>query len=664
MWKRFAFSIGIAVVLSASATYAVKAAISIPPLDPNKLVQKRISTIIYDRNKKVIAEIQPNQAEPVPLSSVPVELQQALIAIEDKNFYEHKGFDIQGILRAAYRNFSHGETVEGASTITQQLVKGVYLSSDRTYERKVRELSLAADLEKRYTKEQILALYLNHVFFGAESTGIQAASKTYFGQSIEDMKKDPPLERLAKCALLAGLPQAPTDYNPFVHPDMALKRRNLVLDAMARNGYITPVMRDQAKQAPLYVLKEKPKPPAPNAPYYVEYVLYEAAQRLHMPEENLFKGGYKIYTDFDPGIQNIMEKAFQDPNNFHPNAADGTPVQAGMVVEDPKTGSILAIMGGRGPHEFLGLNRAYQIKRQPGSSFKPLMVYGPAIDTGRYNAASILNDRRISFGGYTPQDWDRKERGQVTMRDAIRMSWNIPAVSLLNQIGVETGKAFAERAGIHFHEWDTGLALAIGGMTQGVSPIEMADAYSAFDNKGVRIPAHVIERISTDDDKTLYENKPEPVQVMKESTADAMTSLLQVVVNEGTGTNARIPGRPVAGKTGTTEMIETESGNKDAWFVGYTPRYLASVWMGFDHTDIDHYLNRGGSEIPARLFREVISRVEADLPPESFATGPTPYIKPPQQETEARKDQEKTAQDKNKEKEKGKEKTTKKSNDL
>jgi penicillin-binding protein 2A len=633
MWKRYLFSIGIAVMLSACITYAVKAAVPVPPLDVSKLAQKPVETVIYDRQQNVIAEIKPNQAEPVPLSAVPVELQQALLAIEDKNFYQHRGFDIQGILRAAYQNFTHGETMEGASTLTQQLVRGVYLNADRTYERKIKELTLAVELERTYTKNQILEMYLNHVFFGAESTGVQAASRTFFGQNVEELKKDPPMERLAKCALLAGLPQAPTDYNPFVHPDWALQRRNLVLDAMARNGFISADTRDQAKKEPLFLLEKKAAPPTPNHPDYVEYVLQEAAQRLNIPEENLFQGGYKIYTNFDPRIQNIVEKAFQDPNNFHPDAADGTPVQAGMVVEDPKTGAILAMMGGRGPHEFLGLNRAFQIKRQPGSSFKPLMVYGPAIDSGRYHANSMLNDRKVSFSGYMPQDWDRKERGQVTMREALRMSWNIPAVSLLNQIGIETGKAFAERAGISFDPWDTGLSLAIGGMTQGVSPLEMADAYSAFDNKGVRIPAHAVERIETDSGKILLDQRPEPVQVMKESTAEEITSLLQVVVNEGTGTNARIPERPVAGKTGTTEMVGAESGNKDAWFVGYTPRYLAAIWMGFDQSDLQHYLNRGGSEIPARLFREVISRAEEGLPPESFNTGPAPAAPSPKQET-------------------------------
>jgi penicillin-binding protein 2A len=626
MKKKLFISFLIALVVT-SVVFVVGCSVALPAFDPSKLDNLDHVTVIYDRNGNEVAKLKANNSTYVPLNKISKYVVEGVVATEDSRFYEHSGIDFRGILRAIYVDVIKGSKEQGASTITQQLARNVYLNQDKTFTRKIEEVFYAAQIERHFSKDEILEKYLNRAYFGAPnySLGVEAAAETFFGKPASDLN-------LAEGALIAGLPQAPSLYNPLVNPQAAIQRRNIVLDNMVKSGYITQQQADEAKKVPYQKpAVQKDSENEIKYPYYLDYVVKEASDLYQIPEDQIIGGGLRIYTNLDPKIQSIMEEEFQKDSNFPANWGNSQ-AQGAMVVTDPKTGGILGMVGGRGEHQLGGgFNRAFQMRRSPGSSIKPLVVYGPAIDSGKYGPYSLLNDQAgTRFGDYQPKDWDGRGRGQVTMMEALRESWNIPAVSLLQEIGIDTGKQFAERAGIVFDDSDNNLAIALGGMKNGVSPLMMADAYDAFDNNGVRIPAYAIKKIETESGSVIAEANPQQIQVMKAETARTMTSLLQVVVNSGTGMNAQLTtGQPVAGKTGSTEY-GAES-NRDAWFVGYTPKYVGAVWMGFD--DSSHGENvPEGSKIAAKFFSTVMSRVTKGEPMTYFES-------PPTQKTEPKKDE-------------------------
>jgi penicillin-binding protein 2A len=616
MKKKLFISFLIALIVT-SVVFVVGCSVALPAFDPSKLDNLDHVTVIYDKSGNEVAKMKPDNSTYVPLNKISKYVIEGVVSTEDNRFYEHSGVDIRGILRAIYVDVLKGSKEQGASTITQQLARNVYLGQEKTFTRKIEEIFYAAQIERHFSKDEILEKYLNRAYFGAPnySLGVEAAAETFFGKPASDLN-------LAEGALIAGLPQAPSLYNPLVNPQAAIQRRNIVLDNMVKSGYITQEQADQAKKVPYQ--KPAVKMDTQNEikyPYYLDYVIKEASDLYQIPEDQIIGGGLRIYTNLDPKIQSIMEDEFKKDRNFPANWGNSQ-AQGAMVVTDPKTGGILAMVGGRGEHQLGGgFNRAFQMRRSPGSSIKPLVVYGPAIDSGQYGPYSLLNDRAgTQFGDYQPKDWDGRGRGQVTMREALRESWNIPAVSLLQEIGIDTGKQFAEKAGIVFDDSDNNLAIALGGMKNGVSPLMMADAYDAFDNGGVRIPAYAIQKIETESGSVIAQANPQQIQVMKPETARTMTSLLQDVVQSGTGTNAQLTtGQPVAGKTGSTEY-GTES-NRDAWFVGYTPKYVGAVWMGFD--DSSHGENvPEGSKIAAKFFSTVMSRVTQGEPMTYFEAPP------------------------------------------
>lgn len=615
MRKKLMKSFLIALVATSVVVILAGWSIAMTTFDPSKLDMQDRTTIIYDKNGNEVMRLKAwDSSTYVPLSKISKYLQEGIIATEDSRFYEHSGVDFRGILRALYNDVISGAKVEGASTITQQLARNVYLNQEKTIWRKIQEAALAAQIERNYTKDEILEKYLNRTFFGPNAVGAEAAAEKYFGKHASDLT-------LPEAALIAGLPQAPSTYNPLVNPEAAIARRNIVLDNMVKNGYITQAQADEAKKVPYTKpAVQKDDQNTIKYPHYLEYVMHEAENVYHIPADQITGGGLRIYTNLDPKIQDIMQEEFAKDRNFPANWGSEE-AQGAMVVTDPKTGAILAMVGGRGEHQLGDFNRAFQMRRSPGSSIKPLVVYGPAIDTGKYGPDSLLNDQKgTTFGNYQPQDWDGGGRGQVTMREALRESWNIPAVSLLQEIGVENGMAFAEKLGITFDSSDNNLSLALGGMKYGVSPLMMADAYDAFDNGGVRIPAYAIQKIQTESGSVIAQANPQPEQVMQESTARTMTSLLQTVVLSGTGQAAQLStGQPVAGKTGSSEY--GSKSNRDAWFVGYTPRYVGAVWMGFD--DSSHGENvPEGSRIAAQFFSTVMSRVTQGEPMSYFGTPP------------------------------------------
>lgn len=557
------------------------------------------TSLIYDSNGNIAAEIYGEiNRLPVQLKDIPVHVQKAFVSIEDERFYRHHGIDLRAILRALTSYYSSGEITEGASTITQQTMKMLFLSPERTFSRKVKEAFLALDFETRYSKDGILELYLNQVYFGEGAYGIQSASKTYFNKDCSELL-------LEEGALLAALVQAPSVYDPYVNPVDSVRRRNIVLGKMIQQGHIAEEQGLEAQKKILNLNWEETS--SKRNSYFIDYVIDEATAIVG--ESKLFKGGLKIHTTLEGEIQNKAEKVFQRPGLF-----PDQDIEAALALLESESGAIKALIGGREYQTRRGFNRATQLLRQPGSAFKPVAVYAPAFELN-YRANSIISDTPFKAGSYEPHNSDGSYYGQISIQTAVQWSRNVAAVRLLNKIGIDSGYEMAKKLGFMLTEEDRCLPLALGGLTKGVSPLQMAGAYAAFANGGVYIKPYAISYIEDADGQIIYRH-PEGTPVMMPSTADTMKDVLRSAVEGGTGYRAGVSGIEIAGKTGTTELPDTAvfrglSGNKDAWFVGFSPRYTAAVWVGYDEKDMDrqHYLTSYGGNQPAEIFRLVIANV-------------------------------------------------------
>lgn len=610
--KRFWGGLGIAAALAGAAA-AAAVYVYVRNLDVSKLSQPLPApTLVLDRYGKPASELSSSRIEPVPLAQIPQSLRDAIVAVEDRRFYDHPGVDMQAIFRALARDIIKGGYTEGASTITQQLSKNMFLNTDKTISRKLREAAYALKVDMTYSKNDILETYLNSIYFGEGCWGVQGAAKTYFGKNVQELT-------LPESALIAALPKAPSRYSPLKNEEQALERRNTVLALMRDQGKITGQAYEQAKAAPLGVVKGRQADELKGRyPAYVDAVIEEAVNDYGFTEEQLLTGGLKITTELDPKVQNAVIDVYGNDSLF-PQSKPDQLIQSGAVVLDQRSGGIRAVAGGRGDGVFRGFSHATQLRRQPGSSFKPIIAYGPALEKG-YTPYTMLFDGPLNIGGYQPEDWDHRTRGQVSMQEAIVNSWNVPPVWLLSEIGIDSGLQFAAKLGIALPKQDRQLGIALGGLSEGVSPLQMAQAYGAFAAKGVLHPAHTITRIETADGHVLIDAKYEPQTVMQPATAAAMTYMLQDAVARGTGKNASM-NRPVAGKSGTTQLPATKeftgldaNAAKDAWFAGYTPELTAAIWVGYDSTDRDHYLLTSGGAVPAVLFREIMQRALADAP--------------------------------------------------
>lgn len=576
------------------------------------------ASIVVDRDGKQIAKLSvlEGNRELVPFGEIPKLVQDAFIATEDKRFYEHSGVDLLGIGRALVKDVIARSAVEGASTITQQLAKNLFLNADKTLFRKGTEASIALALEQQKSKEEILELYLNRIYFGGGQYGIKTASKYYFG--VSDLSQ----LKLWQVATLAAIPKAPTTYNPIRNPNNSMERRAVVLKLMLDQGIITEEEREAAAKV-VY----KPKVTTQqNSKYqaFVDYLVDEAQEKTGLSEEKLLSGGYRIKSTINTTAQQAMEAQFAKDSMFE-KSVDDIPVQGSMVIMDQYTGSLIAMVGGR-DYEKQGWNRVNK-KRQPGSSFKPIIAYGPAIETGDFFPWTTVEDVKQCFdnGKYCPSNSNRNPQysGSIPMKQAIKESRNVSAVWLLNEIGVTKGMAFAEKLGITLDkENDRNLAIALGGLYKGATPIEMARAYAAFANGGKLLDPHSILSIVNSKGNIVYEYEaPKAKQVMSESTAYYVTQLLQGVLQKGgTGVRANFGGRPIAGKTGTTQAgipnFKT-SGNRDVWFVGYTPEWTAAVWFGYDETNKEHYLKNGSGQAAA-MFSAVMKNAMKDIKHKSF----------------------------------------------
>ncbi|MGD0152809.1 MAG: PBP1A family penicillin-binding protein [Thermacetogeniaceae bacterium] len=586
------------------------AIITLPSWDPNKLTGSS-STIVYDRHDQAASQVFADENRtPVPLAELPPYLPQAFVAAEDNRFYEHIGIDPQAIARALWADLRGGAKTEGGSTITQQLVKNAYLSDVKSLRRKIQEAVLALVVERHYSKQEILEMYLNRILFGNGAYGIQAASVLYFDKNAKDLT-------LAESALLAGIVRSPSNYNPFASPDLAKRRQEIVLDQMVKYGKITQAEAGQAKQQKLQYHEGAKS--SYQYPYYTDQVISEAegilqqqGLTLDAAQNLIYKGGLKIYTALNMPAQQKMEDVFANKANF-PADYKGQQVQGAMVLVDQHTGQIQALVGGRQHSVMRPFNRATQAKRQPGSAIKPIVVYSPAIEKG-YTEAFVQDDVPATFGPKTFYNYDDQYRGLITMRIAVQNSINTYAVKLLNQIGVDYGYSYAIRMGITTLDpaRDRNLSLALGGITNGISPLEMAGAYSAIANQGIYIQPYAIRKILDQNGGLMYEAKPQQKVVMSEQTSYVMTDLLENVVKAGTGTNAQL-GRPAAGKTGTT------TDKTDAWFMGYTPEYTGAVWIGFDKEATMETMNDVfGATYPAYIWKAVMQKATEDLPVTDF----------------------------------------------
>ncbi|MHC0037041.1 transglycosylase domain-containing protein [Pseudoneobacillus sp. C159] len=569
-------------------------------------------TIVYDREEQVASNVLTNRTKGVTFEVLPKHVGDAVVAIEDERFYEHNGFDLKGITRAFFSNLVSGRITGGGSTITQQLTKNALLSQEKTYKRKIEELFLAVKIEKVYKKEEILQMYLNQVYFGSSSWGIGQASKKYFAKDITDIS-------ISEAATLAALLQAPNSLNPYHHYDRALKRRNVVLAKMMEKKMISKKEYQTALNEKINLKDGGGSFIERKYPYYVDAVIDEAVSKYGLTQEEILTRGYKIYTEMDQHVQSALEKVYKNDSRF-PRGRDGSIVQSGAVFMNPGNGGVIGLIGGRDETVFRGFNRATHLKAQPGSTIKPLVVYTPALEEG-YHPTSKLIDEPISFDHYKPENANKKFQGEVPMYKAVEASLNVPTVWLLDQIGLKKGTESLKRFGIPVEKEDEHLALALGGMHHGISPLQLAEAYSTFPNGGKRASSHLITKIVGPTGDLIAEHKGKTVKVTSKTVANEMTSMLLNVVESGTGKAAQIKGLPIAGKTGTTQLPYNDiNGAKDQWFVGYTPTIVGAIWLGYDKTDRTHYLSSSSSENVVPIFRAVMQEIQPHMANKNFPT--------------------------------------------
>ncbi len=570
--------------------------------DISKDILPPASSQIYDSAGNEIANIHAVENRmPVKIEQVPSNLQHAFIAVEDNRFYEHKGVDPKGLARAFYANLKDQEISEGGSTITQQLAKNAYLTQERTFKRKIQEIFLALQIEKQYTKQEILEMYMNQIYFGQGAYGVQAAAKIYFDKNVEDLN-------LSECALLAGIPKSPNYYSPFNNLQASLERRNTVLDQMVKYHYIRADEAREAKNTELVFAQPNRPEELKDAMYFINYVTNLMVDKYGA--DALYKEGLKIYTTLDLDIQRMAEQALLTylPNEY--TDANGIAQPEGAIVAiDPKTGYVKAIVGGRGTDQF---NRATMAERQPGSVFKPF-VFAAALENN-FTPDTIIEDKPITIDGWSPQNDSGRFSGSVTMRQAATFSMNVPTVKIAMALGMYQAINYAYQMGISTFVLegdpnDNNYATALGGMTRGVTPLEITNAYCTFANDGVFIPHIVITKVLDRNGNVLEEASSEGVQVLRPESAAALTSMLEDVISRGTGKSAKL-GRPAAGKTGTT------SNYVDAWFVGYTPDLVAGVWVGNDDNSPLPGIMGGG--IPANIWNHFMQNALLNIPVHDF----------------------------------------------
>lgn len=563
----------------------------------------KATTAVYDASGNKAGAIAGQKGTYIEYSQISSNAINAVLATEDRNFYHEPGFSVtgmaRGVLTTIYYRLLGSSVSVGGSTITQQLVKNAFLSQTQSINRKARELFLAIQVEKVYSKNDILTMYLNNAYFGDGVWGIQDASQKYFGVDASKLT-------VTQAAMLAGMLQSPNGYNPIDHRQAAKTRRDQVLYNMANSGKLTAAQAKAYAATAVGASEHTSDNSSYNYPYFFDSVIDEAISKYGLTESEIMNDGYKIYTTLNQTDQTNLQNDFED-TSLNPIGSDS---QAAQIVLNAKTGGVRAVVGGRGTHQFRGYNRATQMRRQPGSTIKPIVDYAPALSRG-FSYDSKLPNKQMSFGtnGYTPHNYNDYVSADVPMYQAIENSYNIPAVWLLDQMGVNVGYKAGIKAGLPLTTDDKNLSMAIGGLQKGVSPLQMAQAYTSFANGGVMSDAHFITKIVDATGKTVAEAKVKQKRLWSTKVANEMTQMMLGVYTNGTGVSADPSGYDVAGKTGTTEATSDESLNAatDSWAVAYTPDIVSVTWTGYDDNEvIPAYLSETAAPLVKTSLEQII----------------------------------------------------------
>lgn len=562
----------------------------------------KATTIIYDKNGDQAGSLTGQKGTYVELDAISENLQNAVVATEDRSFYKNSGINYGRFFLAILTLGRSG----GGSTITQQLAKNAYLSQDQTVERKAKEFFLALEINKKYSKKEILTMYLNNAYFGNGVWGIEDASKKYFGVSASQLSLD-------QSAVLAGMLKGPEIYNPLYSVENATNRRNTVLQNMVVAGYIDQKTADQSAAVDIHgqlVDAYEGKSEDYRYPSYFDAVINEAVNEYGLTEEDIVKNGYRIYTELDQNYQASMQVIYDNTALF-PVAEDGTRAESGSVALDPKTGGVRALVGRVGSDQnpgFRSYNYATQAARSPGSTIKPLVVYSPAVAEG-WSTNKELDNSITQYGSYEVNNYAGIQSSPtVPMYQALAESLNLPAVATANDLGLDTVFEYGKKFGLNMDKVDKSLAVALGaGVT--TNPMQMAQAYGTFANGGVMNDAHLITKIENASGQVVKSHSQKSTRVLSGSTTDKMTNMMLGTFSNGTGVNAAPYGYTMAGKTGTTETSFNKDLSGDQWVIGYMPDVVISQWLGFPTTDEGHYLTDSSAGTASEIFRNVANSV-------------------------------------------------------
>ena len=568
-------------------------------------------TLIFDREEKEAGALSGQKGTYVELTDISKDLQNAVVATEDRSFYKNDGINYGRFFLAIVTAGRSG----GGSTITQQLAKNAYLSQDQTVERKAKEFFLALELTKKYSKEQILTMYLNNAYFGNGVWGVEDASKKYFGVSAAELTLD-------QAATLAGMLKGPELYNPLNSIEDSTNRRDTVLQNMVAAGYIDKNQETEAAgvdMASQLQDKYEGKISDYRYPSYFDAVVNEAVSKYNLTEEEIVNNGYRIYTELDQNYQANMQVIYENTALF-PMAEDGTHAESGSVALEPKTGGVRGVVGrvaGDDKSGFRNFNYATQSKRSPGSTIKPLVVYTPAVEAG-WALNKQLDNHTMQYDSYQVDNYAGiKTSPEVPMYQALAESLNLPAVATVNDLGINKAFEAGTRFGLNMEKVDRVLGVALGGGVE-TNPLQMAQAYAAFANEGLMPEAHFITRIENASGQVIKSHKNSQKRVIDKSVADKMTSMMLGTFTNGTGISSSPADYVMAGKTGTTEAVFNPEYTSDQWVIGYTPDVVISHWLGFPTTDENHYLAGSTSNGAAHVFRSMANTILPYTPGSTF----------------------------------------------
>ena len=568
-------------------------------------------TLIFDREEKEAGALSGQKGTYVELTDISKDLQNAVVATEDRSFYKNDGINYGRFFLAIVTAGRSG----GGSTITQQLAKNAYLSQDQTVERKAKEFFLALELTKKYSKEQILTMYLNNAYFGNGVWGVEDASKKYFGVSASQLTLD-------QAATLAGMLKGPELYNPLNSIEDSTNRRDTVLQNMVAAGYIDKNQETDAAgvdMASQLQDKYEGKISDYRYPSYFDAVVNEAVSKYNLTEEEIVNNGYRIYTELDQNYQANMQVIYENTSLF-PTAEDGTHAESGSVALEPKTGGVRGVVGrvaGDDKTGFRNFNYATQSKRSPGSTIKPLVVYTPAVEAG-WALNKQLDNHTMQYDSYQVDNYAGiKTSPEVPMYQALAESLNLPAVATVNELGIDKAFEAGTRFGLDMEKVDRVLGVALGGGVE-TNPLQMAQAYAAFANEGLMSEAHFITRIENASGQVIKSHKNTQKRVIDKSVADKMTSMMLGTFTNGTGISSSPADYVMAGKTGTTEAVFNPEYTSDQWVIGYTPDVVISHWLGFPTTDENHYLAGSTSNGAAHVFRSMANTILPYTPGSTF----------------------------------------------